>query len=189
MVTTTSLDRTAAPGSLPVTVAEAKQKLRIAATATTHDDELTRQIEAATELFEQDTDRAVITQDYAQYRDCFSDFMSLPVKPIQSIIQIDYCDINDVVQQVTGTIYGFDSARRVVYRKHDQTWPTITDQHNAVVIKFRAGYGTATSVPREIKEAILCKVAELFYGDAPEAMRYGNAYRAIVETNIRTSIP
>lgn len=185
-VTPWTIQRTTPPAQSPVTVEKAKQKLRLMLADTSHDDELSRLIVAATEQFEQDTDRAVVEQSFTLYIDCFpSDgVIPLSVKPAQSITSITYTDSDGNSQTVDSSLYVFDSPRRQVVMSEQIT----TDgSRNNVQVLFVAGYGDPANVPQIIVECVLCLVASLFYGNSPDAAPYANAYQHLLTNKLRTS--
>lgn len=187
MSTQWAINRTTGPGDDPVTLAEAKAKLRL--TGTTHDEELTRQLKAATELTEQATARAIITQSYTVYLDKFpEDPILLHRKPIQSVTSIKYQDEDDVQQTLASSVYIFDQHRREITLDYNQTWPNVLEQRNAIEILYVAGYGDASAVPSAIKEAVLCLTAAMFYGNSPEAEQYRSAWRWKVDFLRHTEI-
>ena len=192
-VTTWSVSRSVAPANLPVTVAEAKRKLRLTVSDTTHDSELLRHIESATEIFERDTDTAVISQTFLHYEDQFPTTgkeLHLSQRPVQSITSVKYQDDDDVQQTLATTEYVFDPRRRTIRLAVDKTWPSITSQKDAIEVTYVAGFGTGPeNVMRMVQEGILCKVAELFYGNSPEAMKYMQAYDSIVGSMMRPNYP
>ena len=190
MSTTWTIQRTTPPAQNPVTVQKAKQKLRLMLADTSHDDELSRLIVAATEQFEQDTDRAVIEQSFTLFLDYFpSTTVAIPlsVKPVQSITSITYTDSDGAGQTVDPALYVFDSPRREVVLTPGNGWPTTNRQRNNVQILFVAGYGAPANVPGVILEAILCLVAALFYGNSPDAEPYLTAYNHLITNKLRTS--
>lgn len=192
--TSWTIDRTAGPGVLPLTLEDAKEHLRISASDTTHDQLLTRAITAATEQLEQDTGRAIIQQTFVQYLNDFptESYIRLYVKPISAVTGVTYED-TDGSQTLATTVYGFDSARRQLYLKYDQSWPSTTGIQSNVAITMTCGYGTApSSVPRLIQEALLLQTSEWFYDPAMEddkRNRWSNAYERIVKRIMRSSYP
>ena len=190
MATEQTINRTAAPAQSPVTVQKAKQKLRLYQGSSEHDDELKRLIDAATEQFEQDTDRAVILQEFTVYRDSFPNTsVALDVKPAQSIVAITYLDSDGNTQTLDPADYVFDAARREVIPVKGKTWPGTNEQRNNIAIAYSAGYGDPANVPDVIVETILVLVAALFYGNAPDAQAYQQAYERLLQNKFRTSYP
>lgn len=151
----TLLNRTAAPASQPVTLDEAKAQLNVL-----HADDdayITALISAATAAVEEMSGRALITQTWELSLRYPRTRVYLPVTPVQSIDIITYYD-RDEVQQ-TGTVSDFhlfsDIYRAWVEPKDKKDWPDVFGRADALTISFVAGYGAASDVPVELKQAIL----------------------------------
>ena len=151
-----SLTRTSDPSLEPVTLAEAKRHANVV--ASDDDDYITHLIVAARELVEGDTSRALITQTWRlKLHEFFADKIELPRPPLQSVSSIKYLDTDDNEQTLSSTYYDVDTDREpgVVWRDEDTSWPTISDEPNAVTITYIAGYGDdAADVPQRAKHAI-----------------------------------
>lgn len=161
-----TLQRTAGPTQLPVTLEEVKRNLRLAAADTTHDDDLTLKIEAAVEMVEQDIDRAIINQAFL-----FSSYqfptaggvIQLPVKPISSVESIHYLDSEGADTLWPADQYTLKKASRQVYPNYGNQWPSAARYVDSVRVAYTAGYGAvADAVPRAIKQMILLWVGYHF---------------------------
>lgn len=192
---TWTLQRTVGPTAVAVSLEEAKAALRISQAATFSDDDLTQAIQAATEQFEQDTDRAVITQTY-EHRDFLfpsgSSPILLSVKPVQAVSTLTYLDSDDNEVTLDAAAYDLDRARRQIFPVGSE-WPATNHTHRGVVVTFTAGYGaTEGSVPRLVKRAILLQVGKWF-GDpmmeTSDAYNSDAAYERIITKEMRTSYP
>jgi len=159
-----SLTRAADPSVEPATLAEAKRHANVV--ASDDDDFITSLIIAAREQVESDTSRALITQTWRlKLHEFFADKFELPRPPLQSVSSIKYLDLDEAEQTLGATNYDVDTDREpgVIWRDEDATWPTISDEVNAVTITFVAGYGDAASdVPARAKHAILLLVAHWY---------------------------
>ena len=155
------------------------------------DTTIDRHIDAATELFEQDTDRVVIEQSFDMLRNRFplgNRNIDFSLKPIQSIASIKYLDVDGNEQTLDPTTYKYDAGRRHVYLTAESAWPTVYPEQNAVTVSAVCGYGANPSdVPWEIKEAILLLVQARFYPH--EAEMYLKHYQFSVERLLRSSYP
>lgn len=192
MTTKQSLNRTVGPSSEPVTLVEARDQCEILASDTTHDTKLARYIGAAREQVENDTGYALITQTFTVSRSTFpAGEISIPVRPLQSVSGVTYYDADNSQQTLATSVYGLDSTRRLLYLKYNQDWPTITEQHDGIVITCVAGFGSAANVPSEFKQAILLQVTKWFEhrGDESGNSRFDVAYEAIIRRLLRTSYP
>jgi uncharacterized phiE125 gp8 family phage protein len=159
-----------APNEEPVTVAEAKLNCRVDGTA--EDTLFDIWIAAARGQVEAYTNRALCTQVWEQRFDAFpaSDaFVELPKAPLQSVQQVSYYDATGTL--VAATLADFDvnapagprAMPGSVGPAPDKSWPAdVQSRPNAARIRFVAGYGAATAVPKELKEAIHLLVADMY---------------------------
>ena len=95
----------AAPALTAVTLAEAKDQCRVAATDNGEDAILTRLIGAATSTVEAHCGTKLITQTLSMRCSAFCDLLKLPTGPIQSITSIKYLDTNNAEQDLSAAVY------------------------------------------------------------------------------------
>jgi uncharacterized phiE125 gp8 family phage protein len=148
-----------APAETPVTLAEARQHLRV--TATSEDALITNLIGAAVEHSETFTSRAIVTQTWELSLDAFrGGEIELPKPNLQSVTSVKYIDLDGASQTVPAADYQVDTISEPGRIKlvPAASWPSVNEQLNAVTIRFIAGYGLAASVPFQIKAAILLLV-------------------------------
>lgn len=151
----TLLNRTSDPATDLVSLTEAKAQLRV--DHTDEDTYITALVSTATAAVEEMSGLALITQTWSLSQNGAVDRVYLPTTPVQSIDSITYYD-RDEVQQ-TGTVANFhlfsDIYRAWVEPKDNQDWPDVFDRPDALTISFVAGYGAASDVPSELKQATL----------------------------------
>lgn len=159
-----------APNEEPVTVAEAKLNCRVDGTA--EDGLFDIWIAAARGQVEAYTNRALCTQVWEQRFDAFpanDAFVELPKAPLQSVQQVSYYDADGTL--VDATLADFDvnapSGPRAmpgsVGPAPDKTWPLdVQSRPLACRVRFVAGYGAASAVPKELKAAILLLVTDMY---------------------------
>lgn len=162
------------PSAYPVTLAEAKDYLRV--TASDEDTLITSLIATATEYAENFTGRKFITQSWALTYDEFpSDEICLPFTPVQSITHIKYKDENGVLQTWASSKYQSDLTGIIPKIKpvYTETFPST---FNTVTVTFVAGYDydetvspvdLAENVPQGIKQAILYLVSQFYDNRIP----------------------
>jgi uncharacterized phiE125 gp8 family phage protein len=149
-----------APLELPVTVVEAREHVK--ESSTTRDAEILRLIYAATDFAEQYTGRAFISQTFDYVLDGFpyESEIRLPRSPLISVTSLKYRDTANVEQTWATSNYEVDNDEwepRVVLGD-GKSWPDTFVRHDAVTVKFVAGYGGAAKVPYAIQTAILFHV-------------------------------
>jgi uncharacterized phiE125 gp8 family phage protein len=139
----------------PVSVAELKEHARI---DHGHEDaRLASLITTARLLVEKDTRRKLCTQTVVLSLDYLPSYLVPDILPIQSISGITYYDGNNALQTLAASTYEADLyAEPVIIRPaFGQTWPTTYDRFGAVLVTMVAGYGAASAVPEDAKQAIL----------------------------------
>lgn len=170
-----SLKLITGPTSYPVSLAEAKEHLRV-----TEDDEdllIEALITAACQYVEEYMGRALHSQTFDLYLDQFPTEQSvlpkqitLPRSPLIEVVDVFYSDTNSSEQTFADTDYTVDAASehpRVVLLE-STSWPSTRGGANAVRIRFRSGYvdtnnSPATGeVPEVIRSAILLMIGHLY---------------------------
>ena len=149
--------QTTAPTISPISVAEAKQHLRV-----DHDSDnnyISSLIKVATASAENYLRRGIMQQT-RRWDGC--EFPSggwvLDLPPLVSVSSLDYTATDGSTVTVGSSVYEVDttSVPGRVYLGKDQTWPTpIESLHDAVRLSFVTGHATSSSaVPVEYKHAI-----------------------------------
>jgi uncharacterized phiE125 gp8 family phage protein len=144
------------PAVEPVTITDAKLLDKVE--FNDEDPLWTRWVIGARKMIEDDTGRALITQTWCLYLDCFPAWdINLRRCPVQSIVSIDYVDTAGVPQTVPPENYDLDTASEParLTPAWSKFWPFTRFQANAVQIAFTAGYGdAATDVPEFCRSPI-----------------------------------
>lgn len=104
--------------------------------------------------------RALVTQTWRRTLPYFSGSISLPLPPVQSVSSVKYYDTDNVEQTFAPSNY------RVVLTPDAATieladgvsWPSTFGRSDAVNVDYVTGYGGASEVPDEIKQAGLLLV-------------------------------
>ncbi len=154
------------PVALAVSLAVAKENLRLDADDTSLDAIITAWIEGITDYAEHHTGRAIINQTWKVTLDAFPDAIKLPNAPLVSVASVIYIDENGDEQTLDPADYVVDSISEPGYvvPAADVTWPTTaTDRINTVSVTYTCGYGADESfVPKGIKNFILARLVEVF---------------------------
>lgn len=167
------------PAGEPVSLAEAKQHLRVDG----GDDDLLigSLITAARQAAETKTGRQLITARWKLVLDAFprpslmqsstGASFSLPGHaillakcPVQSVVSIEYMDMNGATQVMPAGDYVLDVACEParITPVFGKTWPPTLPQMGAVSVTFDAGYGAASAVPEGLKSWIKLRVGSLY---------------------------
>ena len=143
-----------APVVEPVSVDEFKLHSRI--DHNHEDSKIQGYLLAARTLLEKDTRRAFCTQTRILYLDYLPAYVVFDVAPIQSITSITYYDSLNVQQTLSASTYEADlyAEPAIIRPAFGQTWPTTYDRFSAVAVTYTAGYGAASAVPEDAKQAI-----------------------------------
>jgi uncharacterized phiE125 gp8 family phage protein len=132
-------------------------------------------ITTARQYCEAYTKRQLITGTWSLYLDQFPcDEIQLRVNPVSSVTSVVYNDASGNSQTLSSTLYRKDivSEPSRIVPAYGQSWPATRGQINDVCVTFVAGYGVASSVPRQFKHAILMLVAH--WREHPEAVLQGS---------------
>lgn len=154
------------PAEEPISLEEAKLHLRI-----DHDDEdvlINGFITAARRHVELVVlNRALVTQTWNLYLNAFpsGNEIKLPYPPLQSVEGVYYTPEDGQEQQFAAGNYLVDTVSepgRIVL-KRDALWPADElEVVNGVRVQFVAGYGAADDVPRDIRNATLMLIGDLY---------------------------
>lgn len=165
------LIQTTAPTSEPVTLADAKNHLRIDSDIVNDDALITLLITAARKYGEMLTGRSWMTQSWRLQLDGFyqspdcSQVIELDRGIVQSVDSITYLDTSSVQQSMDLTLLAKDlvSVPARISPKFGTVWPIAPPQIGAVQINYTAGYGnTVGSVPEGIRQWMLVRITSLY---------------------------
>ena len=127
-------------------------------------------ITEAAQRFERVTGRALLTQTWRLTLPTFPAVIELPRPPAASVSSITYLDTAGTLQTLSASAYRLvtDQWPGRVEEATGYSWPATDDQLEAVKVTYTAGYTAATSIPTEVKIALLQHVAYRFLrrGDA-----------------------
>lgn len=145
------------PSTLPITTSEAKRHLNLSESDDAHDQVLEQYIAAATQQFETDCNRALITRTMRVRLPEFAEFR-FAVGPVVSITSVVYRDRDNATQTLAATEYALDTSRDM-FRIVSDALPETFDRWDAVTINYTIGRSTADPLA---KSAILLLVAHYF---------------------------
>lgn len=147
----------------PVTLAEAKQHLRV--TSSAEDTLIEALIPTATVMVENYTNLGLAQRTLImRCRDWPCEELVLWYPLVTSVVAVRYLDQEGVEQTLDPSVYQVDiegSLRPSVSLGWTQTWPIIRPQHPSPVrVEYNSGYGA--SIPTPLKQAILMMMADLY---------------------------
>lgn len=149
------LSLVSAPAAEPLTATEVKAHCRV---EITDDDTLIEsQITAARQLVEKFLRRRLVTQTWDLFLDRFPSEIRVPYPPLVSVSSISYVDTSGSTQTLSSTLYTVDAYREPgrIRPAYGQTWPATRCHVNDVTVRYVAGFGAASAVPKAIKQAML----------------------------------
>jgi uncharacterized phiE125 gp8 family phage protein len=151
------------PAEEPVSLIEAKLHLRV---DFDEDDTLIASlISAARQAAETLTGRQFVNARWKLVLDGFPPCaIALAKCPVQSVVAINYLDMNSSVQTMPASTYTVDTACEParITPVFGQVWPPSLPQIGAVSVTFDAGYGAASDVPEGIKSWIKLRLGSLY---------------------------
>jgi uncharacterized phiE125 gp8 family phage protein len=155
------------PAAEPFTAAQAKQHLRV--DESDDDTLIDTLILAARQKVESDCNRALMSQTWDLYLDAFpvneSPGIVVPNAPLQSVTSINYTDTSGDSQTWDSSKYRVDAISNPgrITPEFSETWPSTQSITGAVVVRFVAGYGDAsTTVPRDLLQAMLMLIGHWY---------------------------
>lgn len=120
-------------------------------------------VRAAAELYLR---RKLITQTLDLYLDEFPCEAPWEIRlpPLQSVASITYVDTSGAEQTLDAADYLVDAVSQParIAPAYSSSWPSTRRQHNAVKVRFVAGYGAASAVPSCIKNWMLLRIKALY---------------------------
>lgn len=168
-----SLLLTTPPVAEPLSLAEAKAHLRVP-----HGDDdvfISTLITSARRRIETRTGLRLVTQGWSQFLDCWPPFgmVDLALNPILSVGDVLIYGEDDTPSTIDPAHYLLDATSRpprVVFRQGRSPSPP-GRRAKGIEIRVIAGFGNASNVPQELKQAMLLVVADAFAHRGDEAVR------------------
>ncbi len=169
----------AGPTVEPVSVSDVKTYARI--DGDTEDSLLALLIKSARESVEEYTKRSLCTQTWELTADYFGEFygndlyysgwelyrykaqpLQMSRGPWQSITSVRSISKANVETTVDTAVYTLDAVNGRIMLNDGFNWPTDLRDFSAVKVRFVAGYGDASAVPNQIKQAIIQQATAMY---------------------------
>ena len=158
-----SIVRTVAPTTTPVTLDELKDKLRISGNE--FDTELQVHLDGATDYCQEYQWAQFCTATFVERFDSFPCEFRPQRNPLRSVTSLAYVDSGGTTQTIVeNTDYTVDiySIPARVVPAYSKSWPASRGHINDVTLTYVAGYGGVDDVPDEVRLAILLKAARTY---------------------------
>jgi uncharacterized phiE125 gp8 family phage protein len=155
----------ASADTLVVTVANAKQHLRVTSSADdSYIESLILAVQAHAATFQ---GRTYLLKTLTQTFDAFPLMMYLYGPPLVNITTIAYLDAGGVSQTLASTVYRKDAVNEPgrVTLEYDQSWPETRGVTNSVTVTYTAGYANAAAFKLALPsayQAVLLGVGHLY---------------------------
>lgn len=164
------------PTDLVVSLSEAKEHLGFQTSDTSMDTRLTRLINAATLKCETDMQcRKLAPQTWEFTFDAFPDNeLRIPFAPLIDVLAVEYYDADGNIQTFADTDYEVDDLSEPAWIVPGSSvgWPTTFSGINSSIVRVRVGYDPVSTVPEDIRQAILLMVGH--WNENREAINVGN---------------
>jgi len=153
--------------TLTINVADASLGAEAPTVNTTVDPEILRWIDSAESRGQRVSRRAFRTQTWDLVRDAFPScgYLEIPKPPLQTITHLKYRDTAGVLQTWDAANYvveapaGDFAQSGTVTLAQGISWPTTYGQAGDVQVRFVAGYGATSAVPKLLKDGCLLWIA------------------------------
>lgn len=157
-----------------IELADAKSHLRVPASQTLFDSDITAKLAAAVAYIQERCGRALLTQSWMLALDRFpnarwpnrrSQIIQLDGGPVSAITDFSYIDETGTQQTLAANSYQSDLVGDIARLAPlpQQCWPqTQRDALNQVQITYTVGYGDESDVPDPLKQAILLVLGDFW---------------------------
>lgn len=146
------------PTAEPITLAAAKEFLRLDAEDDGFDSEVDEYIADVRDEAERISSTRLISQTVEVGCSCFADLASLPIGPVASVTSVKYLDTAGVEQTLSGSAYELFGAglAKGVRLTVGSSWPALRPCVGAVRVRLAVGYGAGGSdLPPTVRVALL----------------------------------
>lgn len=158
---------TIAPATGAVTLAAAKEFVRLSADDTSFDVELQALLDGVIGDVERITATRLITQTVICSASSFDDLTLLPIGPVLALSALAFTDSEGALVSLTSDDWRLSGGGLVwsVAPALDTSWPATAEAGDAVRVTLQVGYGAApANIPADIRSAILRATRAQFDG-------------------------
>lgn len=152
------------PTTEPLALSDLKNHLRV---DSNDDDEYVQDLmQTARIMVEQYTNRALLTQTYDFYYDCFpaGDIIEIPIAPLQSVTHLKYINNSETLTTYSTDYYTVDTTGQCgrIIHDYDTAWPDVYGGRNQVQVRAVVGYTTSKNVPLPLRQAMMLIAGHLY---------------------------
>jgi uncharacterized phiE125 gp8 family phage protein len=155
------------PTTLPISLDDVKDHLRIERDEIDYNDDLTELIYTARDYIQSETHLTLITTQYRCVWDCWpAEVVKLPAWPIQSVDAVKYKDTDGAEQTLSSALYRTKLIEDpgTIQPAISTDWPSLqSDAVEAVTVDLTAGYGDAADdIPHMVRHLLKLTIAHWF---------------------------
>jgi uncharacterized phiE125 gp8 family phage protein len=172
--------RTSDAATEPLTATEAKLHLRV--DSSDEDLLIERLIKAARKYCENYTERSFITQTWTASADSFPSVIELLHGPVISITSVVYYNESNESTTLSTDDYTTDLTSIVARIEPVSSFPSTYDKINAVTVTYITGYGAASTVPEDIKAAMLLLIGKLYQNREETVKRLPTSVECLLDS-------
>lgn len=159
----------------PVSVEEVKSRPEMRISGTGDNGIIDDMIDLAVEEYRKFTGNVMCSSVWKGYMDSFPVEIETP-GPLSAVTSITYYDTAGDLQTLSSDVYKLDTYNPVLGRialKYGQSWPSVYDEINSVIVNYTSGYANPAAIPAGIKQGLFYKIQELYYGGDLSAIYEG----------------
>lgn len=154
-----------APGTEPVTDAQAKEQCGVGSSDTAFNAKITRLITVARSHVEAYCGVRFGSRSSVAKCDSFDDMARLPDSPVTTVTSVTYIDTEGATQTLAASVYELraDGIEAAIVLKPSQSWPAI-QPGSRITLTAVVGYGAApyATIPEGVVHAMLLWIADNF---------------------------
>lgn len=153
------------PATLPVSLIEVKEFLKLDLLDISENSFLTLLIQASSDFFQKYTNRILINTTFETFFDCFRQSFELARSKFQSLIFFQYLQNGSQVDVDPTTFYiTFENDySRIIISLIEDFPDDKDDRFQSIIVRFVAGFGdTSSDIPADIRIALLNQIASLY---------------------------
>lgn len=158
---------------LPLEVEEVKLRPELRISGSVDDLVLLDLVGSATEAYEEFTDNVLCYSTWDFYFDSFPEAEIEIPAPLTEVESIGYTDSAGALQTIDEADYVVDGHSKLCGRiapAFGKSWPASSGEINSVVVRAIVGYANPAAIPRRIKDGLILKIQELYYGTPLDAV-------------------